>query len=155
MISDGMKCESCLRELKEGEPVWRSNSFPPGMQSVCKNCVSRYCYDPNEWRPAKPCQHCGWPVALSVRRNVPKYVVCGETCRSAVYYAHRRHPLAMRACAICGERFQPKRAHALYCGSLCKQSADRKRALGSRQAAAPSRFRHVATGDRMLDDATL
>ena len=104
MISDGMKCESYLRELKEGEPVWRSNSFPPGMQSVCKNCVSRYCYDPNEWRPAKPCQHCGWPVALSVRRNVPKYVVCGETCRSAVYYAHRRHPLATRACAICGER---------------------------------------------------
>ena len=136
-----MQCQNCRAPLDENEPVYR---FPTGygtiwydrwrgaIGSLCAACVSKI-DDLNwlRWRPAEPCCRCGRPVILSTKRKRPMYVVCGQSCRVAVYNAaardRRNRWRTPYHCATCGENFEPKRTDARFCSVACKQKAYRRR----------------------------
>jgi hypothetical protein len=108
-----MKCQQCHHEFAAGEPVYRVavgyggndyRLFGGAIGSICAGCAlatreyrtsdGRLLTSPvhwdQQWRAAEPCVHCSRPVVLSGRRRRPRYVICGERCRSAVYAQSRR-----------------------------------------------------------------
>lgn len=79
----------------------------------------------------KPCEVCSALVITPGRRF--KYVYCSHECRWEVERrrhnerARKRRALPRRACARCGEPFQPTRSDNRYCTGRCRTAAYRER----------------------------
>jgi hypothetical protein len=76
-------------KLNEGEPVWRSDSFSPGMQSVCKNCVSRCHYGPTSGVPRSLASNAAgrWSCRSSATCRSTWFVVRRAVARSTTLNA--------------------------------------------------------------------
>lgn len=151
-----LRCAKCGRKLKASEPVWRAR-FRNGLGlygqgaelgAHCEKCRPddrEYDFDPSgklitRWIARKyyllgPCDNCGREVNTCELRRA-QWVFCSEACqrrRLAIHYAalarqqraEARGP--SRACAECGEHFEPVRANSVYCSGACRQKAYRKR----------------------------
>lgn len=145
-----MKCQLCRRELTATETVWRYyDAQIRGVLSICDECFYSKertfrdnlsardkefwgnwfeDYLQKTWREPLPCERCGRPVRTP-RRHKLKLIVCGKSCRVAIFnaQARMRRALAPRACVVCGQSFTPKRSDSRYCSVGCKQSAYRRR----------------------------
>jgi hypothetical protein len=108
-------CEACLPE----EITWRNITAPP------------------TYTDAQPCQTCqrlvrrwwgfwfDWPP-----RRLSRAVFCSERCQWRAQADQRKTDRAdarRRACAQCGEVFEPDRADAQFCRPRCRQKAYRER----------------------------
>jgi hypothetical protein len=149
-----MQCQLCRREMASADPIYRvSVAYSMNMRDISHGGVFEVCAEccatkpiisvaempgvdfswlaTRQWRPPKPCEKCGRPVIWDMRRKLPKYVVCSDGCRRAVYGAVARAKLRAlvqpRSCALCGAGLQAKRSLARYCSAACKQKAFRRR----------------------------
>jgi hypothetical protein len=137
-----MNCELFRRELASGEPVYRvcvGYSSPwyrlfatCSVGSICINCLTgtEVFNKWHHWRTdPTPCAGCGRPVFIERKRNLPRVIVCGKPCQTALYYkkARLRRSRRPKQCLKCGKQFQPKRSDSRYCSAACKQSAYRRR----------------------------
>jgi hypothetical protein len=135
-----MQCPGCRRELGKGEPVYQTwlgerrvaaNIGYRTIARVCTECLKqiegKWPHPPSYWRSGKPCRNCGRPVFNFSKWKEAKIIACGKVCKQTIYNArfrarHKR-TLPMRACALCGEQFTPKRTDSLYCSNACIQRA--------------------------------
>ncbi len=87
--------------------------------------------------PPEPCEVCG-TLVLSRPRSRFRYVYCSWECQQELQRRIRnkraqvRRRLPDRACARCGERFQPTRSDSRYCSGRCRTAAYRDRRSPSR-----------------------
>jgi len=132
-----MKCWKCERELPNDESFYRLRRYlgrRAGYEftPICTQCfpnLESY-HQRLHWHLPAPCTRCGRIVILEAWRDPPcQDVFCSRECQTSVWnarsYAKHRRPPPERACAVCDERFQPKRTDAIYCSSRCKQAAYR------------------------------
>jgi len=137
-----MQCQQCRKVIGDDELIYR---FPTGYKSVwyarwggstgtiCATCVPAVEAMAGKvpWRSPEPCDVCGRPIILSLRRKRPRFVVCSTTCSNAVYsgraWARRQRAREDRICMSCGTSFTPARRDTRYCSHACRQKAYRQR----------------------------
>src|SRR5215469_16201654 len=111
------------RVLAPDEPVWII-----GDKYLCRDCVQPKLKEFARWIQSGPCEWCGRELHISGSR----LHFCTRYCHNARYVATRKakraeeHP-NRRACAVCGETFEPRQSNALTCSSACRQKAYRMR----------------------------
>jgi hypothetical protein len=146
-----MTCQICGRVMDSNEPVHRIrvaghspfvSLFRGLIGSICIGCSTQK-FEGTKWREPQPCAHCGRPVSNETWRKEPWNIVCGKTCRIAIFnaQARQRRALAPRACEKCGQSFAPKRTDSRFCSVACKQSAYRRRNRVANATATPGRTR--------------
>jgi hypothetical protein len=148
--STGKSCGKCSRTLRPDEPIWRTRlSYSTqatvfGMSSMivplCEQCRS----DDHEVYASGPCECCGRTVHNTEPPSRRKHIYCsdnckrrhGSDCQSAIARQQRAEARGpTRVCGQCGEHFEPARADARFCSSVCKQRAYRKRVTRSKSKA--------------------
>ena len=136
-------CAECGRKLAADAPVWRERfllgvsvglhrSRRPGMRwttaPVCERCAS--VVSRTFSGPPQPCEACGRPVHQYQEHRRDRTVCCAACERVARLTAtkqRRSETRGTRKCDTCGETFEPTRTDALFCSSVCRQRAYRRR----------------------------
>ena len=133
----GTHCAGCGRPLQPDDAVWRMRiglgyawgRWRSQVAPFCKKHEPRW---PCEVRSSGPCEGCGRMVHNTEGSIMRRRFHCSEACKARYQSALARERRASargpsRACAECGEPFEPRRAAARFCCAACKQKAHRKR----------------------------
>jgi hypothetical protein len=108
-------CDECVRTRMH--PSWREHrSEPVPCAGGCGMLVSHWYRE--RWNDAR-----GEFVTAAI-------TTCSRRCSERVAAERRRVQHDERECAVCSERFTPKRVDVRYCSNACRQDAYRKRKLG-------------------------
>jgi hypothetical protein len=136
-------CAQCGCAIAPGAPIWRQQislgrgffgGWRLSIAPHCEQCKSKL----SGFEDPQPCKHCGRPVHQEYGGRDRRFTFCCEMCAKAVHSAiastaakeHRAEARSPRPCEACGETFEPARADARFCSSVCKQRAYRRRNKG-------------------------
>ena len=139
-------CAGCGHVFESDEPVWRVRvrtgvEFFGGHSTIiapfCQQCLKPY------WRPVVSSGRCeGCSRMVHNTEGYREHIYCSEVCatkcevRRHSGIARERRAEARgptRACAECGDQFEPARADTRFCSGVCKQRAYRKRVTLSKK----------------------